>query len=102
MRTTNFCKKYRNAARTILPVVKDAIDDAGLLDADIKMDIIKNKLGEEFSKKYSFTIYWGLKCGLFKEGYFAESYNNKEDKINIRIKKMNDKLPPSLDNVCNC
>lgn len=107
--STDFCKKYRKAARTILPIVKESMkmsSDRPIIysktTVDINMDIIKNRLGGEFPKKYSFTIYWGLKCGLFKEGYYAESYNKKEDNISIRKKKITDVLPPSLDYVCNC
>lgn len=58
--------------------------------AEIRIDTIKDKLGEEFTKKHDFTIYWGLKCGLFKEDYYADSYNKKDNTIKIRRKRFDD------------
>lgn len=93
---TDFCAKYKEAARKLHPEIKEMLSKDKIVEIDIKE--IKSKIGKEFENKRPLTIYWGLKYGFYDTGIFAEA--KKDDKIIFRKSEPGDKLPESLRRIC--
>lgn len=95
--------KYAQAISDHIGWIKERITNSQDGIVTIKIRELAKKMGPEFEKKDVTSVYWALKYILFYEGFVVDMGTQEEGEkvLKIRIRKSEDKLPPSLEKLDN-